>query len=48
MFNVRLVGDHLYGDCLFTWLSPVVSLMVPYFVLSIVPTRCFGWVPGLH
>ena len=35
MFNVRLAGDHLYGKWLFTWLSLLISLMVPYFVLSI-------------
>ena len=34
MFNVKLAGDHLYGKLLFTWLSPVMSLIVPYFVLS--------------
>ena len=34
MFNARLAGDHLYGECLFTWLSLVMSLMVFYFVLS--------------
>ena len=28
MLNVRLVGDHLYGKKLFTWLSLVISLMV--------------------
>ena len=36
MFNVRLVGGHLYGKQLFTWLSPVVSLMAS-FVLSFFP-----------
>ena len=34
MFNVWLAGDHLYGKWLFTRLSLVMSLMVPYFVLS--------------
>ena len=34
MFNVRLAGDHLYGKWLFAWLSLVVSMIVPYFVLS--------------
>ena len=37
MFNVRLVGDHLYGKLLFTWLSLVMSLMVSYFMLSFFP-----------
>ena len=37
MFNVRLVSEHLYGKWLFTWLSPVVSVMVSYFVLSFFP-----------
>ena len=36
MFNVRLVGGHLYGKQLFTWLSLVVSLMAS-FVLSFSP-----------
>ena len=36
MFNVRLVGGHLYGKQLFTWLSLVVSLMAS-FVLSFFP-----------
>ena len=36
MLNVRLAGDHLYRKLLFTWLSPVVSMMV-FFVLSIFP-----------
>ena len=30
MFNVRLAGGHLYGKQLFTWLSPVVSLMASF------------------
>ena len=30
MLNVRLAGDHLYGKCLFTWLSLVMSLMVSF------------------
>ena len=33
MLIVRLAGDHLYGKLLFTWLSPVISMMV-FFVLS--------------
>ena len=33
---VRLVGDHLYGKLLFTWLSHVLSLMTS-FVLSLFP-----------
>ena len=28
MLNVRPVGDYLYGEFLFTWLSLVMSLMV--------------------
>ena len=36
MFNVRLVGGHLYGKQLFTWLSLLVSLMAS-FVLSLFP-----------
>ena len=34
MFNVRLAGDHLYGKCLFTWLSLVMSLVVSRFIFS--------------
>ena len=37
MFSVWLVGVHLYGKWLFTWLSLVMSLMVSYFVLSFFP-----------
>ena len=37
MFNVRLVGDHLYGKWLFTLLSLVMSLMMSNFVLSFFP-----------
>ena len=33
MLYVRLAGDHLYGNQLFTWLSLTVSLMAS-FVLS--------------
>ena len=36
MFNIRLVGGHLYGKQLFTWLSLVVSFMAS-FVLSFSP-----------
>ena len=36
MFNVRLVGGHLYGKQLFNWLSLVVSFMAS-FVLSFFP-----------
>ena len=36
MLNVRLIGDHLYGKLLFTWLSLVMFLMEP-FVLSFFP-----------
>ena len=37
MFNVRLAGDHLYGNGLFAWLSLVIDLLVSYFVLSFFP-----------
>ena len=30
MINIRLVGGHLYGKQLFTWLSLVVSLMASF------------------
>ena len=30
MLIVRLVGDHLYGKLLFTWLSLVMSLMASF------------------
>ena len=40
MLNVRLAGDHLCGKLLFTWLSPVVPLMV-LFVLSFFPWGVF-------
>ena len=30
MFNVRLAGGYLYGKQLFTWLSPVVSLVASF------------------
>ena len=33
MLNVRLVGGHLYGKRLFTWLSLVVSLMASFFAV---------------
>ena len=33
---VRLIGEHLYGKLLFTWLSQVLSLMAS-FVLSFFP-----------
>ena len=36
MFHVRLAGGHLYGKQLFTWLSPVVTLMAS-FMLSLFP-----------
>ena len=41
MLNVRLTGDHLYGNLLFTWLWLVMSMMVYCAVLF--PTRCLGW-----
>ena len=37
MLNVGLPGGHLYGKQLFTWLSPMVSLMASLFVLSFFP-----------
>ena len=37
MLNVRLAGDHLYGKYLFTWLSLMLSLMTPFFLLSFFP-----------
>ena len=36
MLNVRLAGGHLYGKQLFTWPTPVVSLMAS-FMLSFFP-----------
>ena len=33
MLNVRLAGDHLYGEWLFTWLSLVMSLMASFCVV---------------
>ena len=30
MLNVRLAGDHLYGKLLFTCLSLVMPLVVPF------------------
>ena len=36
LLNVRLAGEHLFGELLFTWLSLVVS-MVMSFVLSFFP-----------
>ena len=35
--NVRLASDHLYGKLLFTWLSLVLSLMVPFFAVASFP-----------
>ena len=37
MFNVRLAGDNLFWKWLFTLLSLVMSLMIPYFELSFFP-----------
>ena len=37
MFNVRLVGDHLYEKWLFTRLSLMMSLVVSYFELPVFP-----------
>ena len=34
MLNGRLAGDHLYETLLFTRLSLVMSLMVPFFAVS--------------
>ena len=39
MLNVRLAGDNLYGQLLFTWLSQVMSLMVSICVV-LLPTIC--------
>ena len=39
--NVRLAGDYLFGQLLFTWLSLVVS-MVMSFCAVLFPTRCLG------
>ena len=39
MFNVRLVGGHLYGKQLFTWLSIVVSMSAS-FCAVLFPTSC--------
>ena len=30
MFGVRLAGDHLCAQWMFTWLSLVISLMLPF------------------
>ena len=37
MFNVRLAGDYLCGERLFTWLSLVIYLVVSCFVLFFFP-----------
>ena len=37
--NVKLAGDHLYGNKLFTWLSLVMSLMASFCAVPF-PTRC--------
>ena len=37
MFNARLAGDNLYDKWLFTWLSPVMPLVLSYFVLFFSP-----------
>ena len=39
MFIVRLAGDHLYWEYLFTWVSLVMSLMAS-FCAVLFPTRC--------
>ena len=41
-FLLDIKIDNLYGKWVFTWLSPVMSLMVSYFVLTFFPTRCWG------
>ena len=33
MLNVRLAGDHLCGQLLFTWLSLVMSMMVSFYAV---------------
>ena len=35
MFNVRLVGDHLYGKLLLTWQSLMISLMLSFFTSDV-------------
>ena len=42
-----LLGDHLYGKLLFTWLLLVKSLTVS-FCDVLCPTRCLGWYLGLN
>ena len=46
MLSVRLAGDHLYGEYLFTWLSLVMSLMVS-FLLCFFPRDVLGWIWNL-
>ena len=41
MLNLRLAGDHLYGEQLLTWLSLEMSLMAS-FVLSFFPLDVLG------
>ena len=42
MYIVRLAGDNLYGNLLFTWLSLLVSMIVS-FCAFLFPMRCLGW-----
>ena len=41
LLNVSLVGDHLCGKLLFTWLSLVMHMMVS-FCAVLFSTRCLG------
>ena len=47
MLNVRLAGEHLYGKCLFTWLSLVMSLLMSLCAVFF-STRCLGKDLGLN
>ena len=42
MLKVKLAGDLLYGNLLFTCLSLVMSLMVSFCAVFFCPTRCLG------
>ena len=46
MLNVRLAGDHLYGQLLFTWLSLVMSMMVSFYAV-LVPRNVLDEIWGL-
>ena len=47
MLNVRLVGDHLHGKLLFTWLSLVMCSMASFYAVFF-PTRCPAGDLGLN